>query len=60
MRTVLTDHGFTISVLIAVGMTAVFSFAFEADEDLVGAMLALGIFTAVIEFAVRPTSVLPD
>jgi succinate dehydrogenase/fumarate reductase cytochrome b subunit len=42
----LTNHGFTISVFVAVAITATFAFVFEAPPELVATVLVLGILTA--------------
>jgi hypothetical protein len=49
----LTNHGFTISVLVAVGITAVFALVFDASQQLVLTLLILGVFTAVMEYVLR-------
>jgi hypothetical protein len=49
MRALLTDFGFAVSVLVAVAITAFFAFVLDASPQLVAAMLALGVFTAVME-----------
>jgi hypothetical protein len=49
LRALLTNYGFTVSVLVAVVITAIFAFVFDAPPPLVEAMLALGIFTALME-----------
>ena len=46
MRALLTNHGFTISVFVAVAITATFAFVFEAPPELVATVLVLGILTA--------------
>src|SRR5882757_3577288 len=46
MRALLTDHGFTISVFIAVAITAIFAFVLEASQELVATLLISGILTA--------------
>ena len=46
----LTDYyGFGVSVLVAVLITAVFAFVFDAPTPLVAVMLVLGFFTALME-----------
>ena len=49
MRALLTNHGFTTSVFFAVAITAMFSFLFEASQELVATLLVLGILTAMAE-----------
>ena len=56
MRSLLTNYGFTISVFVAVTMTAVFAFVFEASQELVANLLALGILTALAEYVFRSSS----
>jgi hypothetical protein len=53
MRALLTNYGFTVSVLVGVAITAIFAFVFDAPLPLVEAMLALGFFTALIEHFLR-------
>ena len=56
MRALLTNYGFTISVFIAVAITAMFAYAFEAPQELVATLLVLGILTAVAEYVFRSSS----
>ena len=56
MRTLLTNHGFTISVFFAVAITAIFAFVFEASQELVATLLVLGILTALAEYVFRLNS----
>ena len=56
MRALLTNHGFTISVFVAVAITAMFAFVFEASQELVATLLVLGILTAVAEYVFRSSS----
>jgi hypothetical protein len=53
LRALLTNHGFTISVLVAVAITAAFAFIFGASQELVATLLSLGILTAVAEYVLR-------
>jgi hypothetical protein len=46
LRALLTNHGFTISVFVAVAITVTFAFVFEAPPELVATVLVLGILTA--------------
>jgi hypothetical protein len=55
VRALLTSHGFTISVFVAVVIT-VFAFVFEAAPELVAALLVLGILTAAAEYSMRSSS----
>jgi hypothetical protein len=56
VRALLTNHGFTISVFVAVAITAMFAFVFEAAPELVAALLVLGILTAAAEYVMRSSS----
>jgi hypothetical protein len=56
LRALLTNHGFTIFVFVAVAITAMFAFVFEASQELVVALLVLGILTAVAEHVFRSRS----
>jgi putative effector of murein hydrolase len=56
LRALLTNHGFTISVFVAVAITAMFALVFEASQELVAALLVLGILTAVAEHVFRSRS----
>lgn len=56
MRTLLTNHGFTISVLVAVAITTIYALVFEASRELVATLLVLGILTAVAEHVFRSSS----
>jgi hypothetical protein len=53
MRALFEDYGFTISIFIAVLITAIFAFVFGADTQLVSAMLILGVYSALIEYFLR-------
>ena len=56
MRALLTNHGFTISVFVAVAITAMYAYVFEASQELVATLLALGLLTAVAEHVFRSSS----
>lgn len=56
LRALLTNHGFTISVFVAVAITAMFAFVFEASQELVATLVVLGILTAVAEYVFRSRS----
>ena len=56
MRALLTNHGFTISVFVAVAITAMFAFVLEASQELVATLLVLGILTAAAEHVFRSSS----
>lgn len=56
LRTLLTNHGFTISAFVAVALTAMFTFAFEASQELVATLLVLGILTAIAKYVFRSRS----
>jgi hypothetical protein len=49
MKSLLGNLGFTISILIVVVVAVIFVFLFNAPAPLVGSMLVLGAFTAVLE-----------
>lgn len=53
VRALLTNHGFTISVFVAVAITVMYAYVFEASQELVATLLVLGILTAVAEYAIR-------
>jgi uncharacterized membrane-anchored protein YitT (DUF2179 family) len=56
LRALLTNLGFTISIFVAVAITAMFAFVFEASQELVATLLAVGILTAVAEYVFRSRS----
>ncbi len=56
MRALLTNHGLTISVFIAVAIAAMFAFVFEAAPELIAALLVLGTLTAAAEYVMRSSS----
>jgi hypothetical protein len=56
LRALLTSHGFTISVFVAVAITATFAFLFEAPQEIVATLMVLGILTAVAESVLRSGS----
>jgi hypothetical protein len=56
LRALLTNHGFTISVFVAVAITAIFAFVFKAPPELVAILLVLGILTATAEYVIRSSS----
>lgn len=56
MRALLTSHGFTISVFVAVAITAMYAYVFEASQELVATLLVLGLLTAVAEHVFRSSS----
>ena len=49
LRALLTNHGFTISVFVAVAVTTAYAYVFDASEELVVSLLVLGVLTAVAE-----------
>jgi hypothetical protein len=53
VRARLTSHGFTISVFVAVAITEMYAYVFEASEEFVGTLLVLGLLTAVAEHVFR-------
>jgi len=56
LRALLTDHGFTISVFIAVAITVRFAYVFEASQELCATLVLLGILTAATEYTFRSRS----
>jgi hypothetical protein len=56
LRALLANHGFTISVFVAVAITAMFAFVLEASPELVATLVVLGILTAVAEHVLRSRS----
>jgi hypothetical protein len=56
VRALLTNHGFTISVFVALAITAMYAYVFEASQELVATLLVLGILTAVAEHVFRSSS----
>ena len=56
VRALLTSHGFTISVFVAVAVTAMYAYVFEASQELVATLLVLGLLTAVAEHVFRSSS----
>jgi hypothetical protein len=53
VRRLFADLGFTISVFLAVTITAAFAFVFDAPLQLVISMLVMGLFTAIAEYRMR-------
>ncbi len=53
VRGVFADFGFTISVFLAVAITAAFAFVFDAPLQLVVSMLVMGLFTEIAEHRMR-------
>lgn len=56
VRALLADFGFAVSALAALAITAFFAFVLDALLQLVAAVLALGLFTALMERFVRSNS----
>lgn len=56
VRALLTDNGFTISVLIALVITLMFAYVFEASKEQCATLVVLGIVTAVAEYVLRSSS----
>ena len=50
VRTLFSNLGFTISVLLTVAVTAAFAILFEASLELVVSMLAVGFSSAIAEY----------
>jgi hypothetical protein len=53
LRRLITDEGFTISILAAVAAAAILAFSFGAATDVVAAMLIVGVVTALAETRLR-------
>jgi hypothetical protein len=53
VRALFSNLGFTISAFLAVAVTAVFAFLFEASLEVVLSMLAIGSCTAIAEYVLR-------
>jgi hypothetical protein len=53
VRELLADFGFTISIFLAVAITAGFAFILEAPLQLVLSMLVMGRVTANLEYVMR-------
>jgi uncharacterized membrane protein len=53
VRSLFSNQGFVISVFLAVAITAVFAFVFEAAFEVVVSMLVVGVFTAIAEYVTR-------
>jgi hypothetical protein len=56
LRALLTNHGFAISVFVAVAITVMFAFVLGASQQLSATLLILGILTAVGEYILRSRS----
>ena len=56
MRALLTSYCFTISVFIALVITMMFAYVFEASQEQCATLVALGILTAVAEYVLRSSS----
>jgi hypothetical protein len=53
VRELFADFGFTISIFLAVTITAGFAFILEAPLQLVVSMLVMGTVTAILEYVMR-------
>jgi hypothetical protein len=53
LRRLITDEGFTVSILATVAATAILAFGFGATADVVAAMLIVGVVTALAETKFR-------
>ena len=53
VRELFADFGFTISIFLAVAITAGFAFILEAPLQLVVSMLVMGPATAILEYVMR-------
>jgi hypothetical protein len=56
VRALLTNHTFTISVFVAVAITAMYAYVFEVSQEIAATLLVLGILTAVAEHVFRSRS----
>lgn len=56
MRALLTSYCFTISVVIALAITAMFANVFEASQEQCATLVVLAIPTAVAEYTLRSDS----
>jgi hypothetical protein len=56
LRALLINHGFTISVFVAMAITAMFAFVFEASQELVVTLMVLSVLTAGAEYILRSGS----
>jgi hypothetical protein len=56
LRALLTNHGFAVSVFVAVAITVMFAFVLEASQQISATLLILGILTAVGEYILRSRS----
>jgi hypothetical protein len=56
LRARLTDYGFTISVFIALVITVMFAYVFEASQEQCATLVVLGLLPAVAEHALRSDS----
>jgi hypothetical protein len=50
VRELLSNTGFTVSVLIAVAITLGFAFIFEITSEIVMTLLMLGVVTAIVHY----------
>jgi hypothetical protein len=53
VRRLVTDDGFTLSMLAVVGVTTVLAFGLGATAEIVAPLLVLGIMTAFVERKLR-------
>lgn len=53
LRRLVTDEGFTVSILAAVAAAAILAFGFGAAADVVATMLIVGGVTALAETKLR-------
>jgi presenilin-like A22 family membrane protease len=56
MRALISNPGFTVSLLVAVGVTTVFGLVFGVSKELFAILVILGIFTAISEYVLRSKS----
>jgi hypothetical protein len=60
MRALLGDHGFTISILVAVLIATIFAFVLAAPPQLVVVLLILGLLTGLAEHFLHLTGRPPE
>ncbi len=53
LHRLVTDEGFTLSILVVVGVAAILAFGFDATQDIVAPLLILGVMTALAERKLR-------
>jgi len=56
LRALLTSYCFAISVCIALVVTLMFAYVFEASQEQCATLVVLGILTAAAEYVLRSNS----